>query len=723
MKKCQTEKEIMSLENKKGKKTLNMKTIISKIPKIPKIILHIPLNNPNIDIQKNHKKIFTSFLMNNSYTISNENTSPNFLLNSLNNSHRTKIYQKKKIINPQKEKEENKKYIYSLKKKLSLNTKDNNFKNLIKIRKNNNTIITNTESQKYFLNDSKITHQIKKYINNKLNLDEGTSLNTDRYKRININNININLNSINNITNRIEYGEINNNLNTSRSIHNKINDIHFLKKLNFDQPKENKNINHFIEITSNNQNKIINRIKHKKNFIYKNGFKTSKNKVSDQAKILNKLILNIKGSKLSKGKKSKSFKKSFNHKKENNNLNKNKNKNVSLSNNNFNKKNKKIIKIESNLVTSESLTILDNSNSYSNFIINDSKDLTQSESEKDEKHTVVSTQQLNIYLSKAKNQVKNRIKKLEFKNILFSSINTNFKLLLIKFLDKKSLLILSSLNKTFYHNFRKKIYKYFYDKIIKNNGNKDFILKIFSSLYKYASKGLKFNNSKDLKVKYEYYKRSKSKYDLIILQDISRTFPSEPNFHINSINYKKLYNILTAYSNFNKNIGYAQGLNFLAGRSVILFKNEEKVFLFLDGLINRFNLGYFLSINNQRLPKQIKYLSGILNKYCKNFINYLKSKLINHDFFSTSWLLTLFSNSMDKKKLYICWSFMIIFGWKFFYSFIIQLILLYENNLMKINEGKLSKQMKELLKSNIFLKDFNTIIEKTFVFMENNIVL
>ena len=354
MKKCQTEKEIMSLENKKGKKTLNMKTIISKIPKIPKIILHIPLNNPNIDIQKNHKKIFTSFLMNNSYTISNENTSPNFLLNSLNNSHRTKIYQKKKIINPQKEKEENKKYIYSLKKKLSLNTKDNNFKNLIKIRKNNNTIITNTESQKYFLNDSKITHQIKKYINNKLNLDEGTSLNTDRYKRININNININLNSINNITNRIEYGEINNNLNTSRSIHNKINDIHFLKKLNFDQPKENKNINHFNEITSNNQNKIINRIKHKKNFIYKNGFKTSKNKVSDQAKILNKLILNIKGSKLSKGKKSKSFKKSFNHKKENNNLNKNKNKNVSLSNNNFNKKNKKIIKIESNLVTSES---------------------------------------------------------------------------------------------------------------------------------------------------------------------------------------------------------------------------------------------------------------------------------------------------------------------------------------------------------------------------------
>jgi hypothetical protein len=78
---------------------------------------------------------------------------------------------------------------------------------------------------------------------------------------------------------------------------------------------------------------------------------------------------------------------------------------------------------------------------------------------------------------------------------------------------------------------------------------------------------------------------------------------------------------------------------------------------------------------------------------------------------------------MEKKKLYICWSFMIIFGWKFFYSFIIQIILFYEKNLMKINEGILSKQMKELLKSNAFIKDFNTIMKSTLIFMENNIIL
>ena len=66
---------------------------------------------------------------------------------------------------------------------------------------------------------------------------------------------------------------------------------------------------------------------------------------------------------------------------------------------------------------------------------------------------------------------------------------------------------------------------------------------------------------------------------------------------------------------------------------------------------------------------------------------------------------------------------MIIFGWKFFYSFIIQIILFYENDLMKINEGKLSKQMKEILKCNSFIKDFNNIMKSTLDFMEKNIIL
>ena len=180
---------------------------------------------------------------------------------------------------------------------------------------------------------------------------------------------------------------------------------------------------------------------------------------------------------------------------------------------------------------------------------------------------------------------------------------------------------------------------------------------------------------------------------------------------------------MISYSNYNKNIGYAQGLNFLAASCIYLFKNEEKLFIFLDGIINRFELNNLLCINNQKLPKKLKYFSKILNKFCPEFVNHLSSKFVNHEFFTTGWLLTLFSNSMERNKLFICWCFMVIFGWKFFYSFVIQLLLFYKDTLLKINESKLSIKMKGILKGKQFIKDFNEIVKKTLTFMSNNIAL
>ena len=62
MKKWQTDKELMTLEPKKIKKSLNLKTLISKIPKIPKIIINIPLNKSNINFEKNHNRKYKTKL-------------------------------------------------------------------------------------------------------------------------------------------------------------------------------------------------------------------------------------------------------------------------------------------------------------------------------------------------------------------------------------------------------------------------------------------------------------------------------------------------------------------------------------------------------------------------------------------------------------------------------------------------------------------------------------
>ena len=78
---------------------------------------------------------------------------------------------------------------------------------------------------------------------------------------------------------------------------------------------------------------------------------------------------------------------------------------------------------------------------------------------------------------------------------------------------------------------------------------------------------------------------------------------------------------------------------------------------------------------------------------------------------------------MKKELLITSWTFMIIFGWKFFYSFVIQILIYYKEDIFNTNVNNLCIKMKGILKDNKFEKDYNVIIKRTFHFMNNNIIL
>ena len=298
--------------------------------------------------------------------------------------------------------------------------------------------------------------------------------------------------------------------------------------------------------------------------------------------------------------------------------------------------------------------------------------------------------------------------------------NTKINQYILNFLDDKSIINLSYINKEFYKHIRQVFYINIYNKICKNKDN-IFITKINESLINFVSNKL---NKKKAQLESIYSSLpTKTSYKDLILNDLSRTFPNDLRFKKDSVYYIKLYNILTKYSNYNPVIGYAQGINFLFANAIYLYDNEKNSFFYIDGLIRKFNLEDYYAEKNPKLAAEINKFAKILNKYIPDIINYFNEKLLNHDFFTTDWILTLFGNSMNSDNLFICWNFMIIFGWKFFYCFVIQILVFYQSVIFSTNENGLSQLMKNLLKEEKFSRNLPIIIEKALLFMQKNIVL
>ena len=318
------------------------------------------------------------------------------------------------------------------------------------------------------------------------------------------------------------------------------------------------------------------------------------------------------------------------------------------------------------------------------------------------------------------------IKLKNFTEFIFNVYNRKFKHLLINFLDNKSILMLSSTSSDFFRNTRNFFYLYFYNNLIIDKNNNKFINKILHSTKNFCSEKIKTKIKKgELKSFYEKLSNKKNElYDELILKDIPRTIPNDISFSKGKNNYNKLYRILTCFSNYNKKIGYAQGINFIIANAIYLFNSEEEVFAFFDGFINLLKMDNFFGLgNDKKMIYKLNELNNILIRYIPDIVKFFNDKQVSHDFFTTKWILTLFSTSLERNYLVIIWCYMIIFKWKFAYSYIIQILKKYKNNIFNSSDNQLCSKMKNILNNKEFKNDFNEIMQNTMNFMKNNIVL
>jgi len=323
--------------------------------------------------------------------------------------------------------------------------------------------------------------------------------------------------------------------------------------------------------------------------------------------------------------------------------------------------------------------------------------------------------------SKKKDKYKNNTEyKFKHKNLINNTIanilllDSECKEIIFEFFDISMLNTFTLLNKKYYNSLKFIINNKIKAKILnfyKENENK-YCNKIKLSLMKFSS--LSKISPLILHKKYiDLLLEKNNIYDKEIQKDLTRTFPNNSTFKYGNSNYNKLYHLLTVYSLYNPKIGYAQGINFLVAHIIVLFEKEEDAFVFLDALLQKFKFEKLLGVEN-KLQNKLNNIGMYFKKYCPEIQNYLNSMNLSHEFFTTNWMITLFSNAMDNKYLFIVWDFLIIYGWKFFIYFAVSILNIYKDNILEEEQDKLTFFMKNLLKNDKFEQKFQNIIDQTF---------
>jgi len=87
-------------------------------------------------------------------------------------------------------------------------------------------------------------------------------------------------------------------------------------------------------------------------------------------------------------------------------------------------------------------------------------------------------------------------------------------------------------------------------------------------------------------------------------------------------------------------------MNFLAGFFYIYFRDEEKAFKALLGLINKFELNKLFNMSLPRLKQFFYILDRLISIYLPDLYSHFKDESITSSLFSSAWFITLFSNTL-----------------------------------------------------------------------------
>nr|XP_028585588.1 TBC1 domain family member 12 isoform X1 [Podarcis muralis] len=170
----------------------------------------------------------------------------------------------------------------------------------------------------------------------------------------------------------------------------------------------------------------------------------------------------------------------------------------------------------------------------------------------------------------------------------------------------------------------------------------------------------------------------------LIKLDISRTFPSLYIFQKGGPYHDLLHSVLGAYTCYRPDVGYVQGMSFIAA-VLILNLEEADAFIAFANLLNKPCQLAFFRVDHSMMLKYFAAFEVFFEENLPKLFHHFKSYKLTPDIYLIDWIFTLYSKSLPLDLACRVWDVFCRDGEEFLFRTGLGILRLYEDILLQMD--------------------------------------
>ncbi|CAM4771760.1 unnamed protein product [Rotaria magnacalcarata] len=148
------------------------------------------------------------------------------------------------------------------------------------------------------------------------------------------------------------------------------------------------------------------------------------------------------------------------------------------------------------------------------------------------------------------------------------------------------------------------------------------------------------------KLEYIQLIKMTSPCEKVIQRDITRTYPEHELFkEKHGRGQESLFNVIKAYSLYDREVGYCQGIGFIVGL-LLMHMPEEEAFAVLVSIMQDYSMREMYKSDMYHLALRMYQLEYMIQEFLPELCRHFQAETMNISMYASSWFLTLLTTQL-----------------------------------------------------------------------------